>query len=324
MMGKKYRKVRNALVCCLVAMLAVGCTDDADFVAPAFLHVDAIDLLSPAYCQTSDGNLEIITDTGFTTSNIVAAYVLAYFKDSKKHDSVGLFRLPFTVPILPSGELEYLRIYPAIPQSGQMVFLPYYTYYNYITIDDTTLVSGDTLNLGRLSTTYDKMSDFPLLFESFEPIGRTLKLDTVEWVRNDPAGARCGSGYGRVHLTPDQESYDFEVNMGHQFSGLDFYVNTSKKIPLLYLELDIKSQLELQVNMQAPYREGGNPSTVEVMRIYPTGDKWVHMYVNLGRTWSWFNHSNIFSITFSALNLQGIDGELLIDNVKLQTTQKTI
>ena len=321
MMKRMYRRMCKALVSCLVPMLAVGCNDDADFVAPAFLHIDAINVASPAYCRTSDDNIAIITDTGFTTSNIVAAYVVAYFKDSKKEDSIGLFRLPFTVPILQSGELEYLHIYPAIPQSGQMTYLPFYTYYNYVNISDTTLKSGDTLNLGTLSTTYNDISDFPLLFESFEPIGRTLKLDSVEWVRNDPEGARCGSGYGRVHLTSDMENYDFEVDMGHQFSGLDFYLDDARKA--LYLEMDIKSELELQVNMKAPYREGGNPSEAEVMRIYPTNGKWVHMYINLGATWSWFNYSKIFSITFSALNLDGIDGEVLIDNLKLQSTSKT-
>ena len=52
-------------LCCL---LFAACKNDDDFVAPAFLHIDAIDLIPP------ESNAITLED-GFYTSDIVACYV---------------------------------------------------------------------------------------------------------------------------------------------------------------------------------------------------------------------------------------------------------
>lgn len=318
------QRIFKVLALCIVTMALWGCSDDADFQAPAFLHIDGVTVVPPAYVRTQTGELVGITDSGFTTSNIAGVHVLLHFKGGEKELDLGTFRLPFTIPVLPEGELDYLRIYPAIPQSGQMNRMPYYTYYKCISFDSISLVNGDTLNLGNLTTVYDTVTDFPLLFENFEPIGTNLKVDSVEWVRNDAAGARCGTGYGKVHLTPDKTYADFEVNMGRQYSGLDFYVPyAGSKVPLLYLEFDVRADVELQVKMKSSYTSGGNPEWREALRTYPTNGEWVHMYVNMGRIWDWFSNNHIFSIGFSALNVDGIEGDVCIDNLKLITTAKT-
>jgi hypothetical protein len=44
------------------------------------------------------------------------------------------------------------------------------------------------------------------------------------------------------------------------------------------------------------------------------------MYINLGRTWAYFNHPQTFTLSFSAVNEDGTGGIVNIDNAKLLTT----
>ena len=152
----------------LLIMLCASCADD-DFVAPSFLHIDAIDLVPP------ESN-PITLDEGFYTSDIVACYVAIHYPGRSSLDTIGLFRLPFTVPIRHDGPIDYIELDPAVPQSGNSRLLPYYTFYKPITIrsgvlgtDSLRFVSGDTLCLDTLSTTYNiSMSDIHM-YELFEP-----------------------------------------------------------------------------------------------------------------------------------------------------------
>ena len=50
----------------------------------------------------------------------------------------------------------------------------------------------------------------------------------------------------------------------------------------------------------------------------------LYLYINLGRTWSWFNHNPSFKLSFAALNPYGEEGDVRIDNVKLITTASVL
>ena len=41
--------------------------------------------------------------------------------------------------------------------------------------------------------------------------------------------------------------------------------------------------------MTAAYTTGGSEDTRGIVMANPSSD-WKHLYINLGRTWSWFNH----------------------------------
>ena len=293
----------------LALLLLAACTRDTDFTAPAFLHVDGITTYIPSTAAFS-------TDPGFYRSDIVAAYVIAHYPDNSKTDTIGLFRLPFTTPVLYSGEVDYLILYPAVEQSGISGALPFYTFYNPIRHNGLTLHSGDTLNLGIDSTTYNPLGDSAQLFEPFERPTDHVRFDSVlTWIPDDPANACTGNGYGLLHLRADESSLSFATE-DH------FYVPDPTKI--LYLELDIKSDIPLQVYMHAAYLEGGSEDKLPVMVINPIPDHWQHLYINLGRTWSYFNHRPDFQLSFSAINEDGIEGDIRIDNVKLITTSVTL
>lgn len=305
----KLKTYRNILFGLSTLLLAVACAPD-DLGTPSFIHVDAIGV-NPR----STG--AVTQDSGYYTSKIVAAYVVAHYPDAASVDTIGLFRLPFTVPVLHNGPVDYIEFYPAIPISGSMNALPYYTYYERIRVEDSVLYEGDTTDFGTMWTTYDALVDFPLLYEPFEPNEANIMMDSVvEWVKHDRDGARCGEGYGKVHVDPEASHVDFSVNTG------DFFT-VSDPSKLLYLEMDVRGDLDLEVSMTSTYRSGGNLDRLQVMVVYKT-DEWQHLYINLGRTWSYFNHQPQFKINFSALNYDGTGGDVYIDNIKLLTTSKVL
>ncbi len=298
------RLIKTLSIALTITLLA-ACTDNDNFTAPAFIHVDSIALAASASDGIGHG------DPGFYTSDIVAAYVVAHRPGINHVDTIGLFRLPFTVPVLFDGALDYLDFYPAVEQSGIALALPFYTYYNSIHFSGVTLSSGDTLNLGTINTTYNPLTDIPMLYEPFEPTEADVATDSVvEWVRHDRDGACIGEGYGRVKVGADQENVAFAID--HTFRLFD-------RSKICYLELDIKSTKEVGLYMHAAYTEGGNDDIKGVINIHPQ-EEWQHMYINLGRTWEFFNHPTKFRLSFAALNTDGTAGEVLIDNIKVLST----
>lgn len=304
------------IIAALTLLLVASCTRDDDFVAPAFLHVEAIKVVPP------ESN-PITLESGFYTSDITAVYVTAHYPGTNHLDTLGLFELPFTVPILHSGEIDYLEFFPAIKQSGVAGAQPFYTFYKPITVrksnirvGDTVYMdtlftrSGDTLRLDTLSTTYAISLSDVLMFELFEPTSSSLLFDSVTWHKHAPAEACSGQGYASVHVPDSVSNVPFSIRP-------EFTLTNPSK--LLYLELDSRSDIRFEVYMEAAYEDGGNTDVQRVMVVNPS-DHWQHLYINLGRTWSWFNHSKNFRISFAALNVNGIEGDIRIDNVKLLST----
>lgn len=302
----KQRYTRASLLM-LATLVLASCSKDTDFVAPAFLHLDGIALKATP---------SITTNEGFFTHDIVAAYVVAHYPGRSSVDTLGLFRTPFTIPVLYSGKADYIDIYPAVEQSGISGAIPYYTFYSPIHLtsaDSTTLHSGDTLHLGTSTTAYrpHPQVDSIQLFESFErPRAHISFNEPLEWVDNDPSGACTGSGYGRLTVAPDESIVTFEL------SDTLVVLDPGK---VIYLELDIKTDLPLSLYMRASRQQGAAADRVSVMTINPISH-WHHMYINLGRTWAYFNHPHTFTLSFSAVNEDGTGGIVNIDNAKLLTT----
>lgn len=295
----------------LTLVLLSACSKSSDFTPPAFLHLDGITLTKTP---------SITTDDGFFVHQISAAYVVAHYPDHSRVDTVGIFRLPFTVPVLYNGKADYIAVYPAVEMSGISGALPYYTYYFPVTLtaaDSTTLSTGDTLYLGTLTTAYRPYPqiDTIQLFEPFERPAEHIRLQPpLEWIPDDPANACTGNGYGRLTLSASDATLSFDAE--------DMFVVTNPD-RILYLELDIKSTLPLSVYMRASSRQGAAEDRLSVMTINPI-DHWQHLYINLGRTWAYFNHPSTFHISFTAVNENGTGGTVDLDNVKLLTTNITL
>lgn len=291
----------------IAILLFSACTDDKDFVPPSFLHVDAIKVVP----TTSN---PISLEPGFYTSDIVACYVVAHYPESSKLDSIGIFQLPFTVPVLHSGEVDYLEFYPAVKHSGVAGTLPYYTFYKPIRINSQTLVIGDTLRFDTLSTTYAISISDMQMFEPFEPTELSTLFDSIVWHKYAASEACSGQGYASVHVPDSVTNVPFSIKT-------DFYVADPTRA--VYLELDTRSDIRFEVYMESAYTSGGATEKQRVMVVNPS-ENWQHMYINLGRTWSWFNHNPSFKISFAALNPYGEEGDVRIDNVKVITTASVL
>lgn len=291
----------------IAILLFSACTNDKDFVPPSFLHVDAIKVVP----TTSN---PISLEPGFYTSDIVACYVVAHYPESSKLDSIGLFQLPFTVPVLHSGEVDYLEFYPAVKHSGVAGTLPYYTFYKPIRINSQTLVIGDTLRFDTLSTTYAISISDMQMFEPFEPTELSTLFDSIVWHKYAASEACSGQGYASVHVPDSVTNVPFSIKT-------DFYVADPTRA--VYLELDTRSDIRFEVYMESAYTSGGATEKQRVMVVNPS-ENWQHMYINLGRTWSWFNHNPSFKISFAALNPYGEEGDVRIDNVKVITTASVL
>ena len=297
----------SLLLAALLALLFCSCTDDEDFVPPSFIHVDAIKVV-----PTSSNPISL--DPGFYTSDIVACYVVAHYPETSKLDSIGLFQMPFTVPVLYSGEVDYFEFYPAVKQSGISGTLPYYTFYKPIRINSQTLTIGDTLRFDTLSTSYTLTLSDMQMFEPFEPTELSTLFDSITWHKYAAAEACTGQGYASVHVPDSVSNVPFAIKT-------DFYVSDPNRA--VYLELDSRSDIRFEVYMESAYNSGGATDKQRVMVVYPSSH-WQHLYINLGRTWSWFNHNPSFKLSFAALNPYGEEGDVRIDNVKLITTASVL
>ena len=304
----KYRYIIPLLL--LILPLMTGCDNNDDFTPPAFLHIEAIKLVPAAQNP-------ITLDEGFYTSDIVAAVIYMRRKDSQTLDTLGHFRLPLTIPILYSGDVEYIDIYPAVKQSGSATFLPAYTFYNRIRLSDTSVRSGDTLWLDTLTTTYNITRNDTPVFEPFEPTEGSLLFDSVmQWRPHSPSEACSGQGYGYIPV--NDSTYYTSTYLKRDLSIIDPQTGRIDPTRNVYLEMDVRSDVELEVLMVGSYLDNTPESDVQVMRVYKCGE-WTHLYVNLWRAWKEFNYCSKFQLKFMAINEDLINGEVWIDNVRVVT-----
>ena len=256
-------------------------------------------------------------DDGFYTSDIVAAVVYVRRKSSQELDTIGHFRLPFTIPILYSGDVDYIDIFPAVKQSGSATLLPPYPFYNRIRLSDTSITSGDTLWFDTISTTYSITRSDVLMYELFEPTEGSLLFDSVmQWRPHAPAEARSGQGYGFVPVNDSTYTVDFGI--ARDLSVVNPQTHKIDPTRNVYLEIDARSDVDFEVYLEGSYSEGSAPARVKVMTIYKSDD-WVHLYINLWRTWKALNFCSVFRLSFTAINEELVNGEVRLDNVRLLT-----
>ncbi len=290
-----------------------GCKKfQGDVTVPAYLHLDRMVVTPQAQNAPS-------SEAGFYNSEIDAVQLIGYFEGDNSETTLGTFQLPCTVPVLRHGTMKYLRVYPVVKQNGISSTRIYYVYYNSVELNSVKLSADSLTNLGiydsvqriwTLQTTYKTRSQMSVLTEDyFEPTSFTSHFDsTVVWVTNDPEGACTGQGYGLVHV-PDS------------LTTLNFYINDEFDISnsTVYLEMNYQTDVELQLNMIGfEISNDGSATSKGIMALNPTtGDGWKKIYINLTRTWSQFNYNTPFTLYFQAVNPDGIEADIKLDNVKI-------
>lgn len=305
-MTKKRNTGVALLALAFIALLFNSCKKfEGDITVPAYIHIDAIEVTPQEQNAPS-------SEPGFYTSKIDAVQLIAYFEGDEVETTIGVFQLPCTAPVLRYGKMKYLHVIPVIKQNGSSATRISYPFYQTIKLDTVVLYPDSILNLGTFQTHYFTRQHINFLTEDyFEPTAFASHFDsTVVWVGNDPENACTGQGYGLVHIPDTVKSVNFAIT--DEFNIPNNY---------LYLEMEYITDVELYIHMIGhEVSASGNTSIKSVMCLNPN-TKWNKIYINLGRTWSQFNYTNPFRIYFQAVNPDGKEHNVKIDNVKILTAK---
>lgn len=283
-----------------------------DVTVPAWLHIDGIDIVAQRENAPS-------VEEGFYSSLVDAVQLVAYFEGDDAETNLGTFQMPCTVPVLRHGKVKYLDVVPCVKQNGVASTRIEYPYFQRQRLEGLRLAADSVTHLGDLDTAsgkyvlhthYYPLPRLAILAEDyFEPTAFDTHFDsTLTWVKNDPANACTGQGYGKVHVDKTQSTVRFYIDE-------EFNVDKTK---YLYLEMNYRTDLLFEVNLTGFVTTSTNASTMSVMRLYPNSG-WQKIYINLGKAWSQFNYNNPISVSFAALNTDGTGGDILIDNIKIVT-----
>lgn len=306
------RGIRTVLA--MLTLLTISSCNkfSGDVTVPAWLHIDAIDVIP------QDENAPSIED-GFYSSLVDAVQLVAYFEGDEAETNLGTFQMPCTLPVLRHGKIKYLNVTPCVKQNGIASTRIEYPYLQRQRIEGLSLTPDSITNIGTrdtatgryiLHTFYHPLPRLAILAEDyFEPTSFSTHFDsTLTWVKNDPTNACTGQGYGAVHVDKSQQTVRFYIPE-------EFSVDKTK---YLYLEMDYRTDVLFEVYLTGFVNASSNASTMPVMKLY-ANDHWQKIYINLGKAWSQFNYNNPISISFAALNTEGIEGDIRIDNIKIVT-----
>lgn len=306
-------KKRRNIACGLLALLTLvsGCQRfEGEHTIPAYLHLDRMYVVNNAE--------SLSPQAGFFTSNIDAVQVELWFEGDDATTQLGTFTLPFTIPVLNDKKIEKIHLYPFVKQNGLAATRIYYPYYEYVVIEDVDITPDSTTNLGTTDADglwampvhyYGKNRMAVLADEYFEPGSAGSIFDTMMTAVHYDNNACSGAGYGKVHVAADKATVEFKINT-------NFKVADPTKI--IYLEMDVRNDMRLSVQMRSSYTVGAAEEQQDIMTIYEHSE-WKKMYINLGGAWADFSHNPNFSLQFTAINAEGKEGDICIDNVKIIT-----
>lgn len=299
----------------LFCFLLSGCKKfEGDVTAPAWLQLDSIDVVRAASGENT-------RNSGWHTSDIDAVELIALFHGDSKETTLGTFQLPCRVPVLRNGKADYVVARPVVKQNGIASTRIYYSYLQCDSSLNVPFRTGETTRLGtynaatntsKVSVSYwgtDRIDE--LYFENFEPLASSIRLTEgkYEWITDDAAGARSGTGYVRIPTTAGSNGTYLEITDS-------MVVNDNSKY--LYLEMDYHTDVEFRIGLRCPTMAGGTEYTYYALSLYPTRE-WKKIYINLGKLWAQMNHYPEFHVVFRTLDLDNTDGYTYIDNLKIIT-----
>lgn len=293
---------KNIILTSIAALLlCLSCNKfEGDQTVPAFISIDNV-------VVANDPHNSISNYSGCFTSNIDAVQIT--LRNSQENHQLGTYQLPCRFPVLRHGDFT-ISVQPVIKMNGISATRSNYPFYRDINLKNCTLTPDSCLQLGTLTTYYDSVGFFRKVWEEyFEPEIPTLSLpDTIVFRVSSPDTVRSDRGCGAVYLAPDQKAKTF-------ISNEEFTVNNKNA---LFLELDYWTNVPLSVGLCSRTSLNSKYETYYAIKLNPNFDKgWNKIYIQLGKLWSQYNFYKQFHIAFQAMNENGIEGKVYIDNIKL-------
>lgn len=283
-----------------VALVLTSCKEKDPYEGvPAFIRVDEalVDIVDPAQ--------------GTAIHNISDCWLSA---GSSKVSSIGVFEIPFEVPVLVSGKV-HIYIEPGIKASGLDAMRKVYPMLTNYSID-TVLTPNTTLKLTP-HYSYRQGVNF-ILMENFDHIGSKFeKSDSSTYGFDVSIDEGYDGAAMKVEIPKDDYSGYFECRTSDVYS-LSENGET-------YLEISYKCNDKFNFGMFGLVESATSIKGVRenVYTFYPTDGKWKRVYINLnsaiinsasncGQFQPFFTAARVDSISPAEQNT-----EIFIDNLKL-------
>ena len=294
---------RMFVVVMLFAMVFQSCKENDPMEGvPTFIRVDeaVVDIVDPMQ--------------GSSLHNISDCWLYAQRKEGEKSSLIGVFEIPFEVPVLSSGKVR-VEIEPGIKTSGLDAEREVYTMLNNYYID-TVLTPGSTMKLTP-HYSYRQGVDF-IMVESFDQIGTKFEKSDSSTYSFDISQDGGIEGYAmKVVIPKDDYSGYFECRT------TDVYPISENGVT--FLEVSYKSNDLFNFGMFGVVESATATSGVRenVITFYPTDGKWKRTYVKLNYAVTNSNSNcGQFQPFFTAVRVDtispvGQNTEIMIDNIKL-------
>lgn len=260
------------------------------------------DELVPSYIYIEDITLSTTSTEGSNSDNIIDAWV--YVNGS----NIGVFELPSKIPIHVHGNYT-LQVFAGIKKSGLSALR---VQNEFMVSFDTTVNSipnrTDTI---IPSVSYEAGATFWV--EDFEDPGvkfTTLSYsDTSIFITNDPSEVLEGNGSGKIQFESSYRLFEAKTN------ELSFN-NFPRGGKPVYVELEYKSNEILTVGI---YHNNTSTSSAkeEYFNLFPTGDKWKKIYLDLKDVVSPQLKATEFDLYLEVEKIRSSLPLVYIDNIKV-------
>lgn len=260
----------------------------------------------PAWLEVNEWTLETNPNseypTGELTHNLTEAWV--YVND----EIVGIFEVPFKIPILKSGNVN-IKIYPAIKNNGISATKKIYPFLQVFEVN-ADLVQNQTLTLNPKTRYYNSVQFW---LEDFEDATPKLENDpnsaTTIVKDNDPAFLQWGNSYGVVNLNAADSTWI-------AYTADNLYLPKGEEV---YLEIDYHTTNALVTGMIAVSASSVTPNQyIQLNPQSPAEVQWKKIYIDLREIISNSTSAIYFKPSFQALLDDGdSEGQIILDNIKV-------
>lgn len=265
---------------------------------PAWLEVNA---------WTLEQNSSLAGDEGVLEHNFTDAWV---YVDDKL---VGVFEVPFKIPILESGTNKKITLYPTIKNNGISSTKKIYPFVEPMVVYGD-LVQNQTLTINPTTKYYSQSKFFIWDFEDTSTgIDATPSSTTSISFSNDPTilTSNNGSYFGRVNLTDTDDFWqavttqsfsDIPQEGAEVYMEVSYHNTVSIITGVLALESsNVVSNPNVQLNDQ---------DAAEV--------EWKKIYIDLKTIISGSVNANAFQFSFEGMLPDSLStGQINLDNIKL-------
>lgn len=262
----------------------------------------------PAWIEVNEwqlnSNIDLSGLEGELTESITNAKV--YVND----DLLGIFEVPFRIPVLKSGPCN-IKVYPVVINNGISATKKLYPFLNLYEID-AELIQNETLTINPV-TSYKSITNFWV--EDFEDINNSIENDantslaTLQ-LSNENLTAFNGNFCGKVTLNQNDTTWvantteQLAIPKGSEcYLEIDYYVTNDLYTGLLYVNPDNTTQNNVNIRLN-----GQSPEEAV----------WKKIYIELKELVIASPNQAQFLQTFSAFLDEGdSEGLIYIDNIKV-------